>query len=78
MRKLKMNVVEESLLNTKEMSAIIGGSCGCGCNYEGRGGSSTADNKSANNAGGKHSAGMEHVTAEMNTDGSWILCDYWR
>lgn len=77
MKNLKMNVAEENLLGNKEMSAVIGGSCGCGCYYEGNGGSSTADNSSANAAGGKHSPGMTHVTATMNEDGSWSLCDYW-
>lgn len=78
MKNLKMNVAEENLLNAKEMNSIVGGSCGCACNYEESGGSSTADNNSANNAEGKHSPGMEHITAEMNEDGSWTLCDKWR
>ncbi len=35
------------------------GDCCCGCNYEGRGGSSTAMNDAANDAGGKKSPGCE-------------------
>lgn len=77
MRKIKLNVAEESLLNKKEMSAVTGGSCGCGCYYENNGGSSTADNASANAAGGLHSPGMTHQVWEIGEDGLLHQCDYW-
>lgn len=40
-------------LNKKELKKIKGGFCGCACYYANCGGSSSADNGSANNAGGK-------------------------
>ncbi len=53
---LKLNKLSQSVLNKREMKEAKGGnrrSCGCGCNYEGRGGSSTANNGMANYNGGK-------------------------
>lgn len=50
---------ENEILNQIEMANISGGNaetaCGCGCAYEGQGGSSAHDNAWANSAGGKHS-----------------------
>lgn len=82
MKNLKLMVAEGNLLNEKEMNAVRGGSnekpsCGCACAYADKGGSSTADNKAANDAKGLHSPGMIHVIGHFNDDGSETLCDYW-
>lgn len=43
-------------LHEKEMVDIVGGgSCYCGCHWEGQGGSTSSANSSANNAGNQHS-----------------------
>ena len=42
-------------LNEKELSQVIGGSCGCGCFYADCGGSSTYDNWEANDEDSLHS-----------------------
>ena len=79
MKNLKLTIAENDLLQAKEMSAITGGaSCGCSCRYANNGGSSTADNSAANNAGGLHSTDMkEHLVWKMNEDGSWSQCEQW-
>ncbi len=41
-----------------------GDECGCGCYYEGRGGSSTNANDSANDAGGKHSKPVKSTSPD--------------
>jgi natural product precursor len=49
--KLKLNVLSDVSLAERQMNAIRGGncSCGCGCLYAGtQGGSSTASNRSRN------------------------------
>lgn len=47
---------ESSTLDSKEMLSIQGGkTCGCACYYRNAGGSSVADNRDANYAGGLHS-----------------------
>lgn len=52
MKSLKVNRIEKEILSNKEMQHIAGGQqegmCGCGCMYEGQGGSSTMDNGLAN------------------------------
>ncbi|WP_418683803.1 TIGR04149 family rSAM-modified RiPP [Alistipes putredinis] len=52
MKSLKVNQIEKNNLSEKEMQHIAGGQhegmCGCGCMYEGQGGSSTMDNGLAN------------------------------
>ena len=83
MNKLKMNVIENQILGRHEQRTIVGGSaaessCGCACKYEGNGGSSTADNSSANAASGLHSPGMEKQEWILGDDGCWYPCDYWQ
>lgn len=53
MKTLKLTAFEADALSKKEMSKVLGGYtvCGCGCQYAEQGGSSTADNGSANNSG---------------------------
>lgn len=59
MKPLKLNHMERELLSRKEMKNLNGGTfCGCGCFYQGRGGSCTADNKEANRRGGLTSPGF--------------------
>lgn len=77
MKTLKLNQMEKTLLSSREMNRVRGGSCGCACLYENNGGSSTADNKSANAAKDLHSPGMIHIGGILNEDGSWTLCDKW-
>ncbi|MEG1586768.1 MAG: TIGR04149 family rSAM-modified RiPP [Bacteroidales bacterium] len=51
MKNLKANQIEKNRLSEKEMGHLTGGEsgmCGCGCAYEGKGGSSTMDNGLAN------------------------------
>ena len=52
MKSLKVNQIEKNNLSEKEMQHIAGGKpagmCGCGCMYEGHGGSSSMDNGQAN------------------------------
>ncbi len=52
MKSLKANQIERNNLEEKEMQHITGGQhegmCGCGCMYEGHGGSSSMDNGLAN------------------------------
>lgn len=59
MDKLKFNLrdVLDRDLDESKLSQIIGGAgnCSCKCLWEGKGGSSTAANDSANNAGDLHS-----------------------
>jgi natural product precursor len=59
MKSLKLNNLEYSSLNEKEMKHITGGaSCYCACMYANSGGSSTDDNGIANNVNGLHSIGV--------------------
>ena len=50
MKKIKLNSIERNTLNTREMSSIKGGEVvyGCGCQFEGNGGSAFVDNAFAN------------------------------
>ena len=43
LKKIKLNGLNDAELRDREMDALNGGdrTCGCGCNYEGSGGSST-------------------------------------
>lgn len=78
MKNLKSDFLEKQQLSTLEQSRVLGGaSCGCACRYANSGGSSTADNKSANAASGLHSPGMIHHTWKTLDDGSQIACDEW-
>ncbi len=45
MNKIKLNSFEKNTLSTREMSTLKGGEvvCGCGCQYEGNGGSVFVD-----------------------------------
>jgi len=73
MKTLKMNLVESSILNEKEMSAVQGGrDCTCGCLYANNGGSTTDANGKANSSGGPnglHSPGVKK--AAYNADGDY-------
>ena len=44
LKKIKLNGLNDAELRDREMDALNGGdrTCGCGCNYEGSGGSTTA------------------------------------
>lgn len=67
MKLLKLNQMERELLSRKEMKDLNGGaSCGCGCFYQGKGGSSTESNRDANRRGGLTSPG--YVENEMILD----------
>jgi len=56
--KLKLNQLIDSQLNEREMNILRGtGSCSCACAYANSGGSSTANNSSANSAQGLSSPG---------------------
>lgn len=49
LKRFRLNALSAETLRQKEMNAIVGGnSCGCGCAYEDRGGSSFANNMNAN------------------------------
>lgn len=51
-QKIKLTDFEAATLSKKDMRQIVGGSCsatcGCGCQYADKGGSSTVDNGVAN------------------------------
>ena len=56
MKSLKLNNLEKSSLNEKEMKHVTGGDstiCYCGCLYANQGGSSTVDNGCANSVHGR-------------------------
>ena len=58
MKSLKLNKLNQSILNKDQMKKVRGGDfhvCSCGCCYANNGGSSTADNAIANNEGGLYS-----------------------
>lgn len=67
MKSLKLNNLENSSLNEKEMNHITGGEnwiCSCSCYYANNGGSSDLDNGFANSEipGGGHSTnGDNHL-----------------
>lgn len=50
LKKIKLNGLNDAELRDREMDALNGGdrTCGCGCNYEGSGGSTTHNNGTAN------------------------------
>jgi natural product precursor len=68
MKSLKVNRIEKENLSEKEMNQVRGGNtCGCGCLYADKGGSSTYDNANANLADNKFS-GSDHdriITIEV-------------
>ena len=70
MKSLKLNNLEYSSLNEKEMKHVIGGTvCSCGCCYAGQGESSSNENGWANNAGGLDSILTPGcVSSEFRTD----------
>ena len=49
LKKIKLNGLNDAELRDREMDALNGGdrTCGCGCNYEGSGGSTTHNNGTA-------------------------------
>jgi natural product precursor len=63
MKKLKLNKLSDHLFDEKQMNSVKGGAapgegpcgCCCACAYANNGGSSTADNLAANEAGGLYS-----------------------
>ena len=64
MNSLKLNRLSDQKLAEKQMNMVTGGQgepscyCCCGCLYEGQpGGSTSADNRAANGASGKWTAG---------------------
>jgi natural product precursor len=50
LEKLKLNALSEANLLDREMNGLRGGErfCTCSCYYEGKGGSSSGDNRNAN------------------------------
>lgn len=50
MKNLKLNKLEQNQLSAQDMHSINGGgdNCGCSCYYRDKGGSSIADNSTAN------------------------------
>jgi len=68
-------------LNEREMGVLLGGSCGCGCGcaYEGNGGSTSADNSSANRDSDLYSPGYtggSGPTEEPQPTCTWINTNY--
>lgn len=65
MKKLKLSNLEHSVINSDLMGKVTGGepcgteNCCCACAYANSGGSSVANNCSANDAGGLISPGKE-------------------
>ncbi len=53
--KLSKNIFKKVIGGQHVSCCVSWGDCGCGCMYEGKGGSSTSDNFSANIEGGLHS-----------------------
>ena len=49
---IKLSNLHSDQLDEKELSHVIGGLCHCGCFYETCGGSTRANNDSANTGGG--------------------------
>ncbi len=45
---IKLTTLNSKSLNEKELSRVTGGGCFCGCFYEDNGGSTTANNDTAN------------------------------
>ena len=52
--RLKITQLSTAEWGKRELNRLVGGErcCLCGCHYEDNGGSSTSDNKGANNSGG--------------------------
>lgn len=49
LKKIKLNALSQIIVGNKVMNALKGGNCcQCSCYWEGKSGSSTEDNKSAN------------------------------
>lgn len=71
MKSLKINFSEAEVLNEKEMAAVQGGYCVCGCKYANNGGSSTDANGRANSNGNLRTEGTRPVA--YNGEG-----DYYR
>lgn len=67
MKTLKINKTEKESLSNKEKALIKGGCtpCGCGCYYANSGGSSSDQNRMANNAGGLYSPGMKEIIDKL-------------
>ncbi len=87
LKKLKLNEIEKIELNEREMCRILGGGtpgcCQCGCKYVGQGGSSTSDNRDANDAYGLNSDYSAQPCCDSGsgsdsgfTPQSGAICDY--
>lgn len=82
--KIKLNHLNDDELKNREMNNLRGGdrACGCGCNYEDKGGSTTMYNGLANIAvgdNGGHSSGESKACyAEVNgIQTSTSQAEYW-
>lgn len=72
MKNLNFLMTENSILTSKEANSIIGGNtCGCACRYADSGGSSIADNSSANEAGNLISKGYRLQDCKEITVGDY-------
>jgi len=70
MKKIKLNVLKNDVISSKEMSSLKGGNnCGCSCFYKDRGGSSVADNQSANWNGNLESVDGDNKYRKMTIIG---------
>ena len=72
LKKIKLNGLNDAELKDREMDALNGGdrTCGCGCNYEGSGGSTTLNNGTANYKIGPSGG---NSTGGCITDGGYTL-----
>ena len=72
LKKIKLNGLNDAELRDREMDALNGGdrTCGCGCNYEGSGGSTTHNNGTANYKIGPSGG---NSTGGCSTDGGYTL-----
>ncbi len=62
-KKINLLSKENVILSSRDTAAIFGGkTCSCACYYRNVGGSSIADNREANYAGGLHSP---QITSDM-------------
>lgn len=78
MNNLKLSNFEKNALSQKEQQSIHGGNtCTCACYYRYVGGSSIADNGSANWQGNKHSVHHTRDEAIMIDDEKGGCVNFW-
>lgn len=78
MKSLKLNQIEKETLSNQELSQIKGGnSCRCACYYRNVGGSSIADNGTANWREGRNSVHYTNDEAIMLSDGEGGCYNFW-